>query len=110
MWSRSHPVEQYRLLKDQFAFDEEARGANGSVKMSLRFVWGVLALQQAALLDPGNTGPVVMDDTFNVSDSLSQMWMLNFCVVLKKQDFFNNATTAGKLYLMLLRLIDCLID
>ncbi|OQV19566.1 Protein dispatched-like protein 1 [Hypsibius exemplaris] len=91
LWNSGHPSEQYRLLKDRFAF-EENRNLNNNEKVSLHFVWGVLALNQAALLDPTDTGITTMDGRFNMSDPLSQIWMLKFCADLRQQTFFDNST------------------
>lgn len=59
-----------------------------NVKLPLRFIWGVLPEDNGNYMNPYNKGTVQRDSTFDMSDPLSQMWLLNFCRELRAQPFY----------------------
>jgi len=56
--------------------------------MPLRFVWGILPIDNGNYLNPTARGNLVLDTKFNISSVLSQKWLLSFCKNLKKQSFY----------------------
>ncbi|CAH0562519.1 unnamed protein product [Brassicogethes aeneus] len=94
LFDSSHPFEQYDFhYKDHFWFKREEKtfqssDISSSYKLPLRFVWGVLPVDNGDPLDPENLGTLTLDDTFNMSDPDSQLWLLNFCRSLRVQPFF----------------------
>ena len=57
---------------------------NISMRMPLRFVWGVEAVDNGDFLDPGDKGRMVADERFDLSSSEAQRWMLSFCKELRR--------------------------
>ena len=55
-----------------------------SMRMPLRFVWGVEAVDNGDFLDPGDKGRMVPDERFDLSSSEAQRWMLSFCKELRR--------------------------
>lgn len=58
--------------------------------MPLRFVWGVLPEDNGNYLNPKSKGTLKFDETFNISNSESQQWLLDFCQNLRGQDFYQS--------------------
>ena len=54
------------------------------MRMPLRFVWGVEAVDNGDFLDPGDKGRMVADERFDLSSSEAQRWMLSFCKELRR--------------------------
>ena len=54
------------------------------MRMPLRFVWGVEAIDNGDFLDPGDKGRMVADERFDLSSSEAQRWMLSFCKELRR--------------------------
>lgn len=59
-----------------------------SIKLPLRFVWGIKPVDNGDYLDPGRRGTLIYDDTFDVAAAQSQRWLLRFCQRLKMQSFY----------------------
>lgn len=59
-------------------------------KLPLRFVWGVLPVDNGDHLDPSNLGNLMLDPTFDMSNPESQEWLKNFCQRLRQQPFYQS--------------------
>lgn len=57
-------------------------------KLPIRFVWGVEPVDNGNYFLPLSRGSFHLDDTFNISSTESQLWLLDFCRSLKKQPFY----------------------
>ncbi|XP_066158603.1 protein dispatched [Euwallacea fornicatus] len=86
----SHPFEKYDFIyKQKFLFNKEKEDYSiTEYKMPLRFVWGVLPVDNGNHLDPVNLGNIVLDSSFDMAHASSQMWLKNFCRDIKLQPFF----------------------
>ncbi|XP_018325648.1 protein dispatched isoform X2 [Agrilus planipennis] len=72
-----------------FRKTEKVPGENfGDYKLPLRFVWGVLPVNNANYLDPTSLGKMELDESFDVSKPESQQWLLQFCRDLRNQPFY----------------------
>ncbi|XP_014204932.1 protein dispatched [Copidosoma floridanum] len=90
LFTSSHPFEQYDLFYvKRFHFEKTEHG-DGSEVLPLRFVWGVLPIDNGNYLNPESKGTLVMDESFNVSDRNSQVWLENFCKDLRTQPFYRS--------------------
>lgn len=58
------------------------------LKLPLRFVWGVLPIDNGNHLDPQSRGHLQFDPTFDVSGPESQVWLRQFCRRLRQQSFY----------------------
>lgn len=67
-------------------FQENLVGVN--YKLPLRFVWGVLPVDNGDHLNPESFGKLELDPEFDISQPESQVWLLKFCKHLQRQDFF----------------------
>lgn len=74
----------------------------GDYKLPLRFVWGVLPVDNGNHLNPSDKGSLTLDNTFDISDPESQEWLKNFCQNLRKQSFYQS--TIGPL------LLNCFVE
>ncbi|KAK4871478.1 hypothetical protein RN001_015602 [Aquatica leii] len=94
----SHPFEQYDLIyKNRFWFQRSERGddgTNANYKLPLRFVWGILPVDNGNYLDPQSLGTLELDPDFDVSRKDSQLWLLNFCRQIRKQSFYQSTLGA----------------
>ncbi|KAF5283571.1 hypothetical protein FQR65_LT13826 [Abscondita terminalis] len=94
----SHPFEKYDLIyKKKFWFERSERdddGTNANYKLPLRFVWGVLPVDNGNYLDPQSLGTLQLDPDFDVSSNESQLWLLNFCKQIRKQSFYQSTLGA----------------
>lgn len=89
LFASSHPFEQYDFIyKNHFWFHRESLNSDSNYELPLRFVWGVLPVDNGDYLDPTNLGTLELDPTFNMSDPSSQVWLLKFCKTLKREPFF----------------------
>ncbi|KAJ8916472.1 hypothetical protein NQ315_014690 [Exocentrus adspersus] len=59
-------------------------------KLPLRFVWGVLPVDNGDHLDPADLGTLVLDPTFDMSDPKSQEWLTSFCQNVRQQPFYQS--------------------
>lgn len=57
-------------------------------KLPLRFVWGVLPVDNGDHLNPKSMGKLELDPSFDISAPESQEWLLSFCRKLRRQPFF----------------------
>jgi len=76
-------------------------GADAEV-LPLRFVFGINPVDNGDYLDPTNKGTPDWDETFDISDEESQMWLNKFCQNLRSQPFYRS--TQGPL------LTNCFIE
>lgn len=97
-----NPFELYdRKFRDIFWFEKELQEAS-SWQLPIKVVWGVQPLDNGDHLDPYKTGVLHFDSTFDFEKPTSQVWMLNFCIQLRNQTFFQ--PTFGP------QLTDCFIE
>lgn len=99
LFESSHPFEKYDLIyKNHFWFERSEKSGNGNpanYKLPLRFVWGVLPVDNGNYLDPQSLGKLQLDSNFDMSQKESQSWLLDFCRSIRKQPFYQ--TTLGAL-------------
>ncbi|XP_066996222.2 protein dispatched [Anabrus simplex] len=90
LFESQHPFERYDLIyKDRFWF-ERLQKADLNTKLPLRFVWGVLPVDNGDYLDPSSRGTLVFDPSFDMAAPESQAWLLNFCRTLRAQSFYQS--------------------
>lgn len=58
--------------------------------LPLRFVWGIRAVDNGDYLDPNSKGTPDWDETFDVTNPNSQLWLEQFCQNLRSQPFYRN--------------------
>lgn len=56
----------------------------------MRFVWGVLPIDNGDHLDPRNLGTLTLDPDFDMADPEAQEWLLNFCQKVRQQPFYHS--------------------
>ncbi|KAH1029598.1 hypothetical protein HUJ05_002808 [Dendroctonus ponderosae] len=85
-----HPFEKYDFIyKSKFLFQKQKSDKSlNDNNMPLRFVWGVVPVDNGDHLDPENLGSLKLDEKFDISDPESQIWMMNFCKNVKLQSFY----------------------
>lgn len=59
-----------------------------NIKLPLRFVWGILPVDNGNYLNPYSKGTLQLDPTFDIADPQSQKWLLDFCRDLRAQPFY----------------------
>lgn len=90
LFDSSHPFEQYDFVYSRkFWFEKNEMIDNGEV-LPLRFVWGVKPIDNGDYLDPSITGTPEWDETFDVSNPKSQLWLEQFCRNLRTQPFYRS--------------------
>lgn len=91
LFQTSHPFEQYDMqYRDKFLFERFGKDSGVGVKMPLRWVWGVKAIDNGNHMDPASTGHLIFDEKFSVSEPASQIWLLKFCSRIKTQPFYQH--------------------
>lgn len=60
--------------------------------LPLRFVWGVEPVDNGDYLDPSRRGTPQFDETFDITDPESQLWLEQFCQNLRRQPFYRSTT------------------
>lgn len=68
----------------------------------MRFVWGVLPVDNGNKLNPSDKGTLILDNTFDISNPVSQEWLKNFCQKIRQQSFYQS--TIGPL------LLNCFVE
>lgn len=63
-------------------------------KLPLRFVWGVLPVDNGNYLDPRSLGKLELDPNFDMAEPESQEWLLQFCRKIRKQPFYQSTLGA----------------
>lgn len=58
------------------------------MQLPLRFVWGVIPVDNGNHLDPQSTGHVELDNAFDMSQPEAQAWLLDFCQDVRRQPFY----------------------
>jgi protein dispatched 1 len=86
MFFRTHLLSNSRLANYHLFFKFQSMD---TFKLPLRFVWGILPVDQGNYFDPFSRGHLYLDNTFNVSSIETQIWLLNFCKDLKNQTFYS---------------------
>ncbi|XP_014252148.1 protein dispatched [Cimex lectularius] len=92
LFSSDHLFEQYDMVyKERFWFDRIQKFdnlRNSRVQMPVRFIWGVLPVDNGNYMDPASKGKLVFDSSFDLSSPDSQTWLLSFCTKLRAQPFY----------------------
>lgn len=93
LFDSSHPFEQYdSIYRNHFWFDRVLRSdfdwTNHNIKMPMRFVWGVLPVDNGEHLDPASKGKLRYDPEFDLANPDSQTWLMSFCTKLRGQEFY----------------------
>ncbi|XP_067210286.1 protein dispatched isoform X1 [Linepithema humile] len=90
LFHSSHLFEQYDMVyRRKFWFEQEKDGKDAEV-LPLRFVFGLNPIDNGDYLDPANKGTLDWDETFDISDEESQVWLLKFCRNLRSQPFYRS--------------------
>ncbi|EZA51791.1 hypothetical protein DMN91_003866 [Ooceraea biroi] len=96
LFHKSHLFEQYEMTHvRRFWFEREEMIGRDAEILPMRFVWGMNPVDNGNYLDPTDKGTADWDETFNISDPKSQVWLARFCQDLRKQPFYR--TTTGPL-------------
>ncbi|XP_030553961.1 protein dispatched isoform X2 [Drosophila novamexicana] len=82
-----HPFEAYTKLRHQFWFEKPLQGVE-NFNMSMRFVWGVQAVDDGDFTNPSSYGNLHYDNNFNISSKTAQIWLRNFCQNIRQQPFY----------------------
>ncbi|KAH8311271.1 hypothetical protein KR044_005299 [Drosophila immigrans] len=82
-----HPFEIYSKLRHQFWFEKPLQAVE-NFNMSMRFVWGVEAMDDGDYTNPNSHGNLHYDNNFNISSKESQIWLRNFCQNVRQQPFY----------------------
>ncbi|CAG9855076.1 unnamed protein product [Phyllotreta striolata] len=91
LFHSSHLFEAYDFkYKDHFWFNHPDKNAEINYKLPLRFVWGVLPIDNGNHLDPTNLGTLTLDPDFDMADAEAQVWLLNFCRKVRQQPFYQS--------------------
>lgn len=89
LFQTSHPFEQYDMkYREKFLFEQFGRDLSTGMKMPLRWIWGIKAIDNGNHMDPSSSGHLVFDETFSISDPNSQIWLSKFCSRIKAQPFY----------------------
>ncbi|KAK9498561.1 hypothetical protein O3M35_003165 [Rhynocoris fuscipes] len=99
LFASDHLFEQYdNIYKHRFWFDriEKLDGwPDPMLELPLRFVWGVLPVDNGDYNDPASRGTLQFDRSFDIASRDSQVWLISFCTKLRAQPFFK--PTSGPL-------------
>ncbi|KAM8706152.1 hypothetical protein ACLKA7_010437 [Drosophila subpalustris] len=82
-----HPFEVYTKLRHQFWFEKSMKEYENFNNMSMRFVWGVEAVDDGDYTNPNSYGNLHYDNNFNISSKASQIWVRKFCQNMRQQPF-----------------------
>lgn len=89
LFDASHPFEKYDLqYAPRFLFEKSEMG-QGAGLLPLRFVWGIKPVDNGDYLDPGSSGELEWDESFDFSNEQSQVWLEQFCRNLRSQPFYH---------------------
>ena len=78
------PHRYDHTFKAVFGFEKEEK-RDVSMRMPLRFVWGLRPRDDGDPLDPAERGSLSVDPDFDISSKDAQRWMLKFCEDVRKQ-------------------------
>ncbi|KAL0276394.1 UNVERIFIED_CONTAM: hypothetical protein PYX00_003982 [Menopon gallinae] len=94
LFESKHLFEQYDLIyRDKLWFErleKDSSWDNTNFRLPLRFVWGVLPVDNGDYLEPNSKGTLQFDSSFDISSPESQVWLLNFCRELRQQTFYQS--------------------
>ncbi|XP_073987713.1 RND transporter family member dispatched isoform X1 [Rhodnius prolixus] len=92
LFASNHLFEQYdSVYKHRFWFDrmQKLEGwPDPLLELPLRFVWGVLPVDNGDHNDPSSRGSLQWDKSFDIAARDSQVWLMSFCSKLRSQPFF----------------------
>eukprot|EP00095_Tigriopus_kingsejongensis_P008223 maker-scaffold604_size126151-snap-gene-0.35 protein:Tk08223 transcript:maker-scaffold604_size126151-snap-gene-0.35-mRNA-1 annotation:"conserved hypothetical protein" len=89
LFKSNHIFERYDLLYKNFFSFERGATKDISMRMPLRFLWGVKPNDNGNHLNPGDQGSLELDPTFDLTTPDAQRWMLKFCHDARKQSFYS---------------------
>ncbi|XP_072163739.1 protein dispatched homolog 1-like [Diadema setosum] len=83
-----HPLEMYdQVFRPQFDIEKATLAP-----LQIIVVWGVIPVDNGSPWSPEKRGFIQLDDTFNLDDPQSQVWLLEFCSSLRQQGFYQTPT------------------
>lgn len=88
-------MDEYVSKKKHIVVSIQVGGNASTEILPLRFVWGIEPIDNGDYLDPGGKGTPQWDETFDIADPASQLWLEQFCRNLRSQPFYRS--TAGPL-------------
>lgn len=89
LFQRSHPFEQYEIVyRDNFLFERLGKDLGTGSKMPLRWIWGIKPIDNGYHMNPSSKGHLEFEESFSISDPLSQKWLMTFCRKIKSQPFY----------------------
>ena len=84
-------MEQWdQSMKSEFQFSIDA---DKDDDVSLYFIWGLKPIDNSPWSKPEKHGSLVLDNTFNISDTESQIWMNSFCESLNHLNYSDGSVT-----------------
>ncbi|XP_076237082.1 protein dispatched [Calliopsis andreniformis] len=90
LFESSHSFEKYDLIYSRnFWFEKREMVDNWDV-LPMRFVWGIKPIDNGNYLDPDVLGTPEWDESFDVSNPESQVWLEKFCRNLRAQSFYRS--------------------
>ncbi|XP_065572133.1 protein dispatched-like isoform X3 [Artemia franciscana] len=90
LFENYHPFERYTDLKTKFL---AGVSKEETIVLPLRFVFGVSPIDNGNFLDPLSSGNLVLKEEFNASSEAVQIWVLDFCRKLRRQNFTDLTNT-----------------
>ncbi|XP_074098681.1 protein dispatched isoform X2 [Cotesia typhae] len=90
LFDNSHQFERYDFLYKRKFWFEKLEMDDGEGLLPLRFVWGIKPVDNGNYLDPTSRGELEFDETFDISDQKSQVWLRKFCHNLRAQPFYHD--------------------
>lgn len=92
LFESKHLFEQYDAkYREKFWFETLKKSNawdNFNEKLPLRFVWGVLPIDNGNHLEPKSKGTLEFDKNFDMAAPESQNWLFHFCRRLRRQSFY----------------------
>lgn len=86
IFTLKHPLERYdQVFRSTFDIERAKL-----TPLQFIVVWGTVPVDNGDPFDPVSRGHVQLDDSFNLDDPESQVWLLNFCSEVRQQGFYNS--------------------
>ncbi|XP_797561.2 protein dispatched homolog 1 isoform X1 [Strongylocentrotus purpuratus] len=86
IFTLKHPLERYdQVFRSTFDIERAKL-----TPLPFIVVWGTVPVDNGDPFDPGSRGHVQLDDSFNLDDPESQVWLLDFCSEVRQQGFYNS--------------------
>ncbi|TRY78598.1 hypothetical protein TCAL_06908 [Tigriopus californicus] len=90
LFNANHIFERYDMFYKKFFAFEQSVTRDISMRMPLRFLWGVKSIDNGDNLNPADMGSLVLDPGFDLTTPDAQRWMLKFCHDARKQSFYSH--------------------